>query len=197
MGCWDGASIPRASPAWRSPNHLEPQAHSEALLRWLQGSVTVTATLCPGRQTSTPCAKHPTGINSAPELTRSVPGSVPLLLGDGGPCPGRRWMHFGALWPTWDPRPQPASHLQEQASYWTSSSTQPLPLPSRAGNATDARDILPMAGLVTDSPRAQLQPLAHTDIPDNSSTHPSLPWLFLCSLSPGHMLHMRDPLLNA
>lgn len=128
-------------------------------------------------------------------------GSVPLLMGDGGPCPGRRWMHFGGLQPTWDPHTQPACHLQEQASYRTSPSTSvpstlPLPMPSRAGNASDARDILPMAGLVTHSPRAQLQPLAHTDIPYNSSTHPSLSWLCLCSRFPGHMLHMLNPLLN-
>lgn len=82
-----------------------PRARFQVLPRWLLGSA--TATLRPGRQPSSPCTKCPTGVNSVPELTGSVSGSVPLRMGDGDPCPGRRQMHFRALQPTRDPHPQP------------------------------------------------------------------------------------------
>lgn len=83
-------------------------------------------------------------------------------------------MHFGTLQPTQDPHPQPGrvtrrTGFPRAGSYRTSSSahvpnTQPLPRPHRAGTATN-------------SPRTQLQPLAHTDsctgaLPSYCSAHP-------------------------
>ena len=116
------------------------------------------------------------------------------------------------------PRQDGSRHLQEQASWGQFLSDQlQRRCTKRTATAQDkqgrdghrcqgrppiTRDILPMAGLVTHSPRAQLQPLAHTDsgtgaLLYNCSTYPSPPRHCLCSCSLGCMLHTPDPLLNA
>lgn len=138
----------------------------------------------------------PKGMNLAPELTRSMPKSVPsgqemgLCALAGGESTLGLYNPHRILVPSWDG----LCHLQEQLVI----QAQPLARPSRAGvatvpgMATNARDTLPTAGLATRSPKPSCSPRLALPLPRSAP----IPLPARPSRSPG-LAPRTDPPVNA
>lgn len=121
-----------------------PWACFQVLPQRLQGSV--TAMPRPGRQPSSPCTEHPTGINSVPELTGLFPSGQEMGSVLRWEVDARQGSTAcaGSSSPTSTGHVTRRTTLPRAGSYRTTSSTDvpskwPLPRPSRERITTDAK----------------------------------------------------------